>query len=155
MSRWNTGRDRVERLLDAGRIERVSPDRAPAELMLTQATAHLESARMLAASDVVGAYQLAYDAARKALAALLANQGLRAKGLGGHAVLYDVARAQLDPPLGEVLRPFDWMRRLRNTTEYPDTDKPVAAAADLAEAIPAALAVVNAIRAVIEDMPAY
>ncbi len=40
-------------------------------------------------------------------------------------------RAQLDPPLGGVLRPFDRMRRRRNEAEYPAGDRPVVTDADV------------------------
>jgi len=66
-------------------------------------------------TNPVGAFELTYDAARMALTALLANQGLRPMGSdGGHAVPLEVVLAQLDPPLGDDLREFDWMRRLQN-----------------------------------------
>ncbi|MFJ5292462.1 hypothetical protein [Streptomyces sp. NPDC088348] len=53
---------------------------------------------------------LIYDAARKALAAALENQGLRATSRGGHIAIRDAALAQFEPPLGKILRPFDRMR---------------------------------------------
>ncbi len=155
IARWDQGRASVERLLSSARLEPVAPNRPLTDLMLEQADAHLASAQTLAIPDPTGAFQLAYDAARKALAALLANQGLRPKGLGAHLALYEVARAQLHPPMGPVFEPFDWMRRLRNSTEYPDTDRPVAASADVDEAIPAARAIINAVRNVLDEMPPF
>lgn len=153
--RWQQGRPEVERLLAERRIERVPASRELAELMLAQSDAHLRSARALAHTDVVGAFQLAYDAARKSLAAILVNQGLRAKGPGAHAVLLEVVLAQLHPPLGPVFSGFDWMRRLRNTSEYPDTDTPVAEVADVVEATPVVGKMIAAAKTVIEEMPAY
>lgn len=153
--RWELGREHIDRLLSEQRLQRVTASRELADVMLEQAEAHLSSARLLAGSDTAGGFQLAYDAARKALGALLANQGLRASGNGAHATLYDVARAQLHPPLGPTLEAFDWMRRLRNTTEYPDLDKPMAEEQDLQEAIPSAEAIIAAIRTVIDSMPVY
>lgn len=155
IARWEKGRAEVDRLLLEGRIERVHANRELADLMIEQARAHLVSARSLAESDVPGAFQLAYDSARKALAAILANQGLRAKGAGAHAVLYEVAKVQLHPPLGPALAPFDWMRRLRNTTEYPDADTPVAEADDVAEALPAAETIIKTAATVLDKMPVY
>src|SRR5690554_4329683 len=115
IDRWEKGRETVDSLLSEGRIERIQPNPELAILLLKQAETHLESARALVESDVPGAFQIIYDAARKSLAAILANQGLRSKGAGAHAVLYEVVHAQLHPPLGSLLDPFDWMRRLRNT----------------------------------------
>src|SRR5439155_23310546 len=82
------------------------------------------SAQTIMAVDPVGAYQLLYDAARKALSAVLENQGLRATSRGGHIAVFDAVMAQLHPPLGQVLRPFDRMRRRRNEAEYPRADRP-------------------------------
>jgi YD repeat-containing protein len=61
--------------------------------------------------DPEGAYTLAYDAARRALTAVLQNQGPRATSRGGHTAVYEAVRAQLDPPLGSILRPFTNMPR--------------------------------------------
>ncbi len=47
------------------------------------------------------------------------------------------------------------MRPLRNQTEYPAPDRPVAKADDVREAIPAARAMVDMAGRVIEEMPAY
>jgi len=152
---WQQGRAQVDRLIAERRVERVSANPELAAVMIAQSRAHLLSAAALLDSDVSGAFQLAYDAARKALAAVLANQGLRTKGMGAHASLLDVVMAQLDPPLGPTLRSFDWMRRLRNSTEYPDAEKPTADATDVTEAIAAAGRIVDAAERALADMPVY
>lgn len=102
-----------------------------------------------------GSFTLAYDAARKALTAILVNQGVRAGGDGAHAVLLEAVLAQLDPPLGVTFRPFSWMRPQRNHTQYPAPEHPVARAEDVEEAMPAAKAVIDAAAKVIDQMPAY
>src|SRR5881628_3622808 len=109
-------------MITRGELEKVPASRDHADLLLSQAHQHLASAQAIARSDATGAYQLAYDAARKALAAILENQGLRATSRGGHLAVLDAVTAQLDPPLGHVLRPFDRMRRRRNDAEYPKQD---------------------------------
>ncbi|MDQ1295706.1 MAG: hypothetical protein QG608_3593, partial [Actinomycetota bacterium] len=91
----------------------------------------------------------------KALTAILVNQGLRTGGSGAHALLLDVVLAQLDPPLGSIFRPFSWMRPLRNHTQYPAPEHPVAQPDDVMEAIPAATRMVDAAARIIEQMPAY
>ncbi|WP_434615401.1 hypothetical protein [Arthrobacter sp. A5] len=96
--RWNQGRDVVDNLLNKGQLERITASRELADQMLSAARAHLESARQVAGRDTAGAFQMAYDAARKSMAAVLANQGLRAKGLGAHTTIHEAVRAQLDPP---------------------------------------------------------
>jgi hypothetical protein len=103
--------------------------------MLEQARAHLTSAGMVVDNDPTGAFVLAYD--------------------GAHAVLLDVVLAQLDPPLGGTFRPFSWMRPLRNHTEYPSPDYPVAQSVDVAEAIPAAEKMIDVATKVIGQMPTY
>ena len=154
--RWEQGCARIDALLTEGRLQAVHANRELAELMVAQAVLHLRSARALAAADPVGAFQLTYDAARKALAAILINQGLRpAGGAGGHAVLLTAVRAQLQPPMGADLAPFDWMRRTRNDSEYPTPDAPVASREDLDEALPAAERIVEIAARVLPTMPAY
>ncbi|MEU7002766.1 hypothetical protein [Nonomuraea sp. NPDC046570] len=105
-------------MLSRGEIEKVAASRSQAEELLAQAGKHVATARLAMESDPIGAYQLLYDAARKALCAVLENQGLRATSRGGHIAIYEAVSAQLDPPLGQSLRPFDRMRRRRNEAEY-------------------------------------
>ncbi|RYE81910.1 MAG: HEPN domain-containing protein, partial [Hyphomicrobiales bacterium] len=113
--RWEQGRAVIDDLLTKGRLDRVQPSGELAEEMLARADRHLRSAKTLGDSaDVEGAFSLTYDAARLALAALLVNQGLRAKsGEGGHAVLLEVIHAQLQPPPDKIFTQFDWIRRMR------------------------------------------
>lgn len=116
---WGQGRAVVERLLDGGHLEQVLADVELAKAILDQAKRHLETADREADLDPHMAYSALYDAARKALAALLQIQGLRPSRAGGHLALIDTVTAQLDPPLGGVLRPLDRMRRTRHAAEYP------------------------------------
>lgn len=109
--RWGQGREAIDGMLTRGELERVPASRAHADVLLTQARRHLASAGAIAATDPAGAYQLLYDAARKALAAVLENEGMRATSRGGHIAVRDAVSSQLDPPLGAVLRPFDRLRR--------------------------------------------
>lgn len=131
--KWQQGREAIQDMIKNGQLERVPPSRDHAEKLLAQAMAHLHLATSGDAPNIdpVGAYQLVYDAARKALAAILENQGLRATSRGGHIAVLDALKAQLDPPMGTALRPFDRMRRMRNEAEYPRDDKPSATAADV------------------------
>ncbi|HET8657988.1 MAG TPA: hypothetical protein VFM55_03215 [Micromonosporaceae bacterium] len=112
-------------MISRGELERVPASRQHADLLLTQAHQHVKSAQAIAVFDAAGACQLLYDAARKALAAVLENQGLRATSRGGHIAVLDAVSAQLDPPLGTVLRPFDRLRRRRNQAEYPTSSRPI------------------------------
>ena len=86
--------------------------------------------------SVRAAPALVCDAARKALTAVLENQGLRPAARGGHLAAYDAVRAQLDPPPGKALRPAGRMRRQRNDAEYPPSTAPAPTAANVREDIP-------------------
>lgn len=132
----------IDELIEDRRLERVAPNPRLAAQLLDQADAHVASARLLIDIDPPGAFGLAYDAARKALTAIVATHGYRAKGAGGHATLLYAAKALLDAERAAVVEDFDWMRRLRNSTEYPDGDKEVADRADVEEALPAAVAMI-------------
>ncbi|WP_199815149.1 MULTISPECIES: hypothetical protein [Streptomyces] len=124
MNRWEQGRATVDDLIQRREVERVPASAGHAQAELAQARQHLASAKLLLDADPVGAYSLAYDAARKALAAVLMNQGLRATSRGGHVAVYETVKAQLDPPLGGVLRPFSRMRIRRNESEYRSAEAP-------------------------------
>ncbi|TFC92084.1 HEPN domain-containing protein [Cryobacterium breve] len=84
---------------------------------------------------------------------MLVNQGLKPRGEGAHAVLLEVAVAQLEPPRPSEIREFDWMRRLRNDTQYPDIGRASATVDDVDQAIPAARAIVDRAARLIELMP--
>lgn len=122
--RWMQGRDRIDAMLSSGQLERVPANRQHADTLLSQARQHIELAHSGCETDPTGAYQLLYDASRKSLASILENQGLRATSRGGHLAVLDAVTAQLDPPLGQSLRPFDRMRRRRNSAEYPLPNAP-------------------------------
>jgi HEPN domain-containing protein len=136
---WRPDAPATEFLLGRGQIERVEPDPAHARDILDQAGLHLESARSLAGTkDVGGSFVMAHDAARKALVAMLAVQGLRAAGGdGGHRVLGELLQAQL-PRYRRTIAEFDWMREKRDITQYPERGKPIARPRDVAQGLPCA-----------------
>ena len=111
----------IDELVEQGRLERVGADLREALDLMSHAQAHLESAAAIVDRDAAGAYQLAYDAARKAVAADMAANGYRAKSdrQGAHAAVVTYAQEALageaEP---EALSRLDRMRRLRNRTEY-------------------------------------
>lgn len=124
VTRWEQGRATIEQLIQGGRLSRVPANTALAAQYLALAEGHLSSSRTLASQDPVGAFGLAYDAARLSLASLLIVQGLRARGEGAHAVLLESVLAQCEPPPQFEFRQFQWMRRLRNESQYPDLGSP-------------------------------
>ena len=106
--------------------------------------------------DPVGSFQLAYDAARKSLAALLIVQGLRSTSGGGHLAVYDAALAQFGRGAGRAtIREFAWMRRLRNRSEYPAIDDPVATDADAAAGRAAAERMIDLAEKLVPELPAF
>ena len=153
--RWNQGRAAIDSMLSSGELQRVPASREHADSLLDQARQHLVSARAVVENDPEGAYAIGYDASRKALAAVLENQGLRATSRGGHVAVYRSVHAQLDPPLGAVLRPFDRMRRRRNGLEYPDFEAPALAPADVEEDLRRAEAIVELAVRTLDEMPPY
>jgi hypothetical protein len=153
--RWNHGRAEVDSMLSSGELQRVPASREHAENLLDQARQHVLNARAVVENDPEGAYAIGYDAARKALAAVLENQGLRATSRGGHVAVYRSVHAQLDPPLGAVLRPFDRMRRRRNGLEYPDFEAPALTATAVEEDLRRAEAIVELAMRTLDEMSPY
>ena len=153
--RWNQGRPEIERMLGAGQLQRVQPNRDQSDRLIKQAREHLASAESICGRDPSGGYAMAYDAARKALTSILENQGLRPTTRGGHLAAYEAIRCQLDPPLGAQLRPFDRMRRQRHDAEYPPSDAPELTADDVREDIPKASAIVDLAEQVLDQMSPF
>ena len=144
--------DAVEKLIAQRRLEHVQANPEHARDVLLTAERHIVTASVLAETDDQAmAFTAAYDGARKALAAVLAAEGLRVRPVGGAHRNTGAAAAAFvhDESLGE----FDWMRQVRNATEYPDLDRPAATRQDVAEAIQAASAIVGACAAYLRPRP--
>ena len=153
--RWQQGRDAVDGMLARGELERVPASRSHADLLLSQAHQHVQSAQAISPFDAIGAYQLLYDGARKALTAVLENQGLRATSRGGHIAVFDALSAQLDPPLGPILRPFDRLRRRRNQAEYPAAGQRGFTTDDVTRDLPKVGEIVDAAAKLLDQMSPY
>lgn len=138
--RWSAGEATVERLLAAGHVERVQGAQADGASWLDRARRGLQAARVLAESAPDSSVILAYDAARQACVALLAQQGLRPTTAGGHYVVEEVIRAQFGP----ALRAFGGLRRRRNELEYPLYPAEQASAAEAAETLKTAAEIIDA-----------
>ncbi len=113
--KWTRGQETVDRLLAEGRLKHVTGAAADGTMWLMSAEALLESARRESDPNPEAAYVLAYDAARKACTALVAQQGLRTKGAGHHVTVEQVVRAQFGGPFDG----FGALRRRRSEIEYP------------------------------------
>src|SRR5215472_258721 len=113
--RWSAGEATIQRLLTTGHIERVQGAQADGASWLDRARRGIDAARVLAESAPDSSVILAYDAARQACVALLAQQGLRPTAAGGHDAVEEVVQAQFGPALGA----FGGLRRRRNELEHP------------------------------------
>lgn len=151
--RWERGRGVIDDLVERRELQRVPADDEAARRMLESARTHLTSAAMIRDTDPEMALAVAYDAARKALAALLETQGLRATSQGGHIALRDAVLAQLDGlPGAQPLRAFDRLRRRRHTVEYLETQVD---ADEAAEAHERASEIVAFAELLVEQLPPY
>jgi len=155
MSPWQLGRAEIDALIASGHLDRVPASREHADRLLVQARAHLMSAGEISDLDPEGAYSLVYDAARKALWAMLANQGLRPTQRGGHIVAGQAAMAQLGGTFEATLRPFDRMRRERRDAEYPRIETSEITSEDVQADRKRAQDILEAVQKVLDVMPAY
>lgn len=151
---WQQGRPVIDAMLAGARppLQRVVASRSHADVLIQQAWAHLASAEAVKGIDPEGGFALMYDASRKALVALLENQGIRPTSSGGHIATYEAVRAQLDPPLGPVLRPFDRMRRRRRDAEYPAMDVLPITQAEVEESLVKATAIIRMAELLLDEM---
>ncbi|MFJ2370635.1 HEPN domain-containing protein [Microbacterium sp. NPDC087665] len=145
----------IDDLLDKRQLEQVSANVEHAEVLLERAGRHIVSAATLRQSDPDQAFTSAYDAARKALTACLAVQGLRPTSRGGHLAVYEAAMAQFEPPMGAKIRQFGWMRKMRNESEYPDFETPEVVVADVDAAIAAADEIIRIASVLKDTLPPY
>lgn len=120
--RWPLGADEVSGMLERGELERVRPSPDHADLLIDQSDGHLRAAAPLVDLHPSSAYNLLYDAARLAMTAALAKQGLRPTRAGGHLAVQEAVEAQLGPNVRHIVRSFRLLRRRRNDNEYPSLD---------------------------------
>lgn len=114
---WAQGRDEIDALLHEGALDQVKGAATDGEALL-----EIARERFLGAEDLVNGGRCvavpsnAYDAARLACVALLAQQGLRPTTRGGHRAVVEAMRAQFGASLAPDL---DHLRRRRHELEYP------------------------------------
>lgn len=109
----------IDDLLGRGLIESVGPDLDMAQRWLEDASRHLTAADAVVDIDPSGAYVLAYDAARKALAAVLLRRGHRILSRpGAHRALAEFGDYLAESTGQPELKRFDRLRRNRNRAEY-------------------------------------
>lgn len=132
MARWTRGESDVESWLSGRQLEEIRGAATDGRRLLDEAKKRLSTAQGVQ-DDPNGAFTLAYDAARLACTALLAQQGLRPTRDGGHIVTERAMRTQF----GDGFRDFGWMRRRRNEVEYPATPDVAVSTDELRDAIAA------------------
>jgi uncharacterized protein (UPF0332 family) len=153
MTRWGKGQDEIDELLGQTEphLQIVTGAAADGTPLLAQARRIVGTAEILIETDVYSAYVLAYDAARFACVALLAQQGLRATVKGGHYAIQRAAIAQF----GEGFRPFADMRRRRNELEYPRLPADTATIEEARQAVRDAKRLISAASALIDELSFY
>ena len=148
---WQRGAARIDALLAAGNLELVRGIAADGGALLQSATRLLASAERESAANPEATYVLAYDSARKACAALLAQQGLRTKASGHHVTTEEVVRAQFGGPFES----FGALRSPRSEIEYPRQPGDDVTSTEGIEAIATARAIVDAAAALLVQLTMY
>jgi hypothetical protein len=123
-------------------IEPVEVDELTGPEWITDARRHLQAAQAVESIDPAGAYVLAYDAARKSVAAVLLMTGHRVTSRpGSHQALALFATTLAEDAQEPALAQLDRLRRNRNRSEYGSR---TFGAAEVKEAIQIAGAIVDA-----------
>ncbi len=148
MARWQIGEAEVAQLIRQRELEHVTGAAADGAPLLTQARKTAATAGGLVQVDAYSAYVLAYDAARFACVALLAQQGMRATTNGGHYAVERAVRAQF----GAGFRPFADLRRRRNELEYPRLPADTATAEEAQHAAEVAERLISAADALLDRL---
>ena len=148
MTRWSKGEGTIELLLREHHLERLTGAAANAEPWFRQADRRLATATHIFEDDPESAFVLAYDAARFAAVALLAQQGLRPTQAGGHVAICDAVKAQFAGPFVAL----GTLRRRRNELEYPAFPGEHVEVNEVSEAIEAAQALLQKARAVVPHL---
>jgi hypothetical protein len=127
----------VAALRRTGRLQPVPADTDTARARMQVAAQHLATAgRLLSESlDLEIAYVALYDAARKAVTAVMLAHGVRAANRAGAHEDVSIWAAEVLGPSCPAARRFDALRRRRNRSEYDDLVlSPTDVTIDLADA---------------------
>lgn len=149
---WDKGRDAIQRMLNLSQpeLELVEPNEMLVTRLLQESDAHIASAKVIVENDPPGAFQLGYDAARKACESLLAAQGLRSTREGGHVAVSAAVRAQFNGSNGILaFRELDNLRRLRADSQYPRKEVPPITLSDAKDLLARATAIVEAAKTLV------
>lgn len=114
MTPWAHGSDEIDQLIAVGSLQRVMRADVGTPALMKRAQQLIVSAKGLLSSDPVTAYIVAYDGAKHAGNALLAEQNLRSTD---HVTIERALVAQFGSPFSR----FRNLRRRRNELDYPSS----------------------------------
>lgn len=137
---WERGRAEIEHLLASGDLDQIHGAAAQGAALLASAEGLVASAHRELNANPEAAFALAYDAARKSCAALLAQQGLRTRSAGHHVTTERVVRLQF----GGAFEDFAALRRRRAEIQYPRHPGDMVTTSEAAEALARADAILSA-----------
>ncbi|MGH3278298.1 MAG: hypothetical protein ACRDNW_04080 [Trebonia sp.] len=69
--------------------------------------------------------------------------------------MFEAVRAQLDPPMGRILRQFNRMRIRRHDAEYPPTDSPEITPADVCDDEKTAEGIIDLAAPLLDEMSPF
>lgn len=144
---WGQGASKVEDLIEAGAITRLQGADLGVSGLMDRVRQQLGSAETLLDPDPATAYVVAYDAAKHAAMALLAEQNLRVTSDGGHVAMEKVLAAQF----GGVFDGFGRLRRRRNELDYPASAEDFADAAETQRALASARGIVESAQQILDQ----
>jgi hypothetical protein len=153
--RWPVGEAEVQNLIDEGELQQVAPSDEHADFLLDQADIHLISAAKLVNDDPSGALAMLYDAARKAMTAPLARQGLRPTSKNGHRAVQEGVEAQLGANARKVVRTFRALRLRRHDSEYPGVETPTITTEEVTLALEDSRDIVSAMRKFVPNVGSW
>lgn len=152
MSSWPHGRETVLHLIQEGSLGIVSPNPNFARRLCEEADRHLQAVRTIIAVDPSGAFQLAYDAARKSCSALLAQQGLRATHINGHKAISDAMRDQFSGVREyKILGKMNSLRRSRADSQYPSELTPSTSIEDATYCFETSSKILNVVKRILDN----
>ena len=125
-----------------------------AQYLLERAGQHLQTAEREANLDPEIAYDALYAAARKALTAVLRQQGLRPTREGGHEVVIRAAEAQLVPAGGADFAALSPLAQPAWSGDYQASEGAIHRE-DVQADLPAARAIVDTAADVTPHMPVF
>lgn len=116
----NNRREKIQALLDAGRLESVPFDtRIFAEQLKSCSLFRIDAIFLFENNSLHGAFSVAYTYMRKSATLLLTFREVRPTARGGHRVISEVLT--FEPRIArQLVIDYEKLREKRNRVEYPD-----------------------------------